>query len=58
MPQALTPPSTNLILGRGINGFITGIVRLEEDARFLYDPRTGQLVTMEKRGSEASSGIK
>jgi len=34
-----------LILGRGVNGFITGIVRLQGDARFLYDPKTGALVS-------------
>ena len=39
-------------MGQGINGFITGIVRLQEDARFLYDPKTGTLVGKEKRRSQ------
>ena len=42
---------SHLIMGQGINGFITGIVRLQEDARFLYDPKTGTLVGKEKRRS-------
>ena len=41
--------SSHFIMGQGINGFITGIVRLQEDARFLYDPKTGTLVGKEKR---------
>jgi len=43
--------SSHFIMGQGINGFITGIVRLQEDARFLYDPKTGTLVGKEKRRS-------
>ena len=42
---------SHFIMGQGINGFITGIVRLQEDARFLYDPKTGTLVEKEKRRS-------
>jgi len=43
--------SPHFIMGQGINGFITGIVQLQEDARFLYDPKTGTLVGREKRRS-------
>ena len=54
MPQEnpqVDKASPHFIMGQGINGFITGIVRLQEDARFLYDPKTGTLVGKEKRRS-------
>ena len=47
----LNQESPHFIMGQGINGFITGIVQLQEDARFLYDPKTGTLVGREKRRS-------
>ena len=50
-PQGDKKASSHFIMGQGINGFITGIVRLQEDARFLYDPKTGTLVGKEKRRS-------
>ena len=34
----------HVVTGQGLNGRITGISHLEEEARFVYDPRTGALV--------------
>ena len=35
--------SSHFIMVQGINGFMTGILRLQEDARFLYDFKIGAL---------------